>query len=139
MHAAIEEACSGVKAGDGGPFGAVIVKMAKLSLPDTTCLCFWNLRHEFVIVSETSANSAFSRCMAYRRYGTYNVLVTQDPTAHAEVTAIRNACKNLGSFDLSGCTMYTSCYPCPMCMGACLWAHLDAIYYGASAEQVLAY
>ncbi|VDM75922.1 unnamed protein product [Strongylus vulgaris] len=66
------------------------------------------------------------------------VLVNKDPTAHAEVTTIRNACKKLGTFDLSGCTIYTSCYPCPMCMGACLWARLEAIYYGASAEQVIA-
>ncbi|KAK6030344.1 guanine deaminase domain protein, partial [Ostertagia ostertagi] len=57
---------------------------------------------------------------------------------HAEVTAIRNACKALGTFDLSGCVLYTSCYPCPMCMGACLWARFDAIYYGASAEQASA-
>ncbi|PIO76864.1 guanine deaminase family protein [Teladorsagia circumcincta] len=66
------------------------------------------------------------------------VLVTNDPTMHAEVTAIRNACKALGTFDLSGCILYTSCYPCPMCMGACLWARFDAIYYGASAEQASA-
>ncbi|PAV67144.1 hypothetical protein WR25_05157 [Diploscapter pachys] len=63
------------------------------------------------------------------------VITTNDPTMHAEITAIRNACQTMGSFDLSGCVLYTSCYPCPMCMGACLWAHLDAIYYAASAED----
>ena len=53
-----------------------------------------------------------------------------DPTAHAEVSAIRAACQKLGTFDLSGCEIYTSCEPCPMCLGAIYWAHLDKIYYG---------
>jgi tRNA(Arg) A34 adenosine deaminase TadA len=53
-----------------------------------------------------------------------------DPTAHAEVMAIRNACEKLGIFDLSGYEIYTSCEPCPMCLGAIYWAHLDKIYYG---------
>ena len=53
-----------------------------------------------------------------------------DPTAHAEVMAIRNACEKLGTFDLSGYEIYTSCEPCPMCLGAIYWAHLDKIYYG---------
>ena len=52
-----------------------------------------------------------------------------DPTAHAEVSAIRAAAKVLGTFDLSGCEIYTSCEPCPMCLGAIYWAHLDRIYY----------
>ena len=57
--------------------------------------------------------------------------VTQhnDPTAHAEVSAIRAACKNIGSFDLSGCELYTSCEPCPMCLGAIYWSHLSRVYY----------
>ena len=57
--------------------------------------------------------------------------VTQknDPTAHAEVNAIRTACKKLETFDLSGCEIYTSCEPCPMCLGAIYWAHLDKVYY----------
>ncbi len=57
--------------------------------------------------------------------------VTQnnDPTAHAEVNAIRKACSKLNTFDLSGCEIYTSCEPCPMCMGAIYWAHLDKVYY----------
>lgn len=53
-----------------------------------------------------------------------------DPTAHAEVSAIRAAAKALGTFDLSGCEIYTSCEPCPMCLGAIYWAHLDRMYYG---------
>ncbi|MGN0007526.1 MAG: nucleoside deaminase [Alistipes sp.] len=57
------------------------------------------------------------------------VTIDCDPTAHAEVSAIRRAAKVLGSFDLSGCEIYTSCEPCPMCFGAIYWAHLDKIYY----------
>ena len=53
-----------------------------------------------------------------------------DPTAHAEVTAIRNATAKLGTYDLSGCEIFTSCEPCPMCLGAIYWAHIDKIYYG---------
>ena len=53
-----------------------------------------------------------------------------DPTAHAEVNAIRAACARLGTFDLSGCELYSSCEPCPMCLGAIYWAHLDKLYYG---------
>lgn len=52
-----------------------------------------------------------------------------DPTAHAEVNAIREACKALGSFDLSGCEIYASCEPCPMCLGAIYWARLDKLYF----------
>ncbi|MDO9152664.1 MAG: nucleoside deaminase, partial [Paludibacter sp.] len=58
-----------------------------------------------------------------------------DPTAHAEVNAIRKAAKKLGSFDLSGCVIYTSCEPCPMCLGAIYWAHLDRIYFGNSKKD----
>lgn len=58
-----------------------------------------------------------------------NVTVDCDPTAHAEVSAIRKAASKLGTFDLSGCEIYTSCEPCPMCLGAIYWAHLDKIYY----------
>jgi len=55
-----------------------------------------------------------------------------DPTAHAEVNAIRKASKKLGTFDLAGCEIYTSCEPCPMCLGAVYWAHLDKMFYGNS-------
>lgn len=58
-----------------------------------------------------------------------SVTTTNDPTAHAEVNAIRKACLQLNTFDLSGNTIYTSCEPCPMCLGAIYWAHLDKVYY----------
>jgi tRNA(Arg) A34 adenosine deaminase TadA len=57
------------------------------------------------------------------------VTATNDPTAHAEVVAIRAACKKLGTFDLAGCEIYTSCEPCPMCLGAIYWAHLSRVYF----------
>ncbi|WP_319381165.1 deaminase [Thiomicrorhabdus sp.] len=66
----------------------------------------------------------------------YNqVTSSNDPTAHAEVTAIRNACQALGTFDLKGCEIYTSCEPCPMCLSAIYWARLDKIYYANSRED----
>ena len=58
-----------------------------------------------------------------------------DPTAHAEVSAIRAAAKKLGTFDLSSCEIYTSCEPCPMCLGAIYWAHLDRMYYGNNKQD----
>lgn len=61
--------------------------------------------------------------------GSNGVTIYNDPTAHAEVTAIRKACEKLGTFELKGCEIYTSCEPCPMCLGAIYWAHLDKIYY----------
>ncbi len=61
--------------------------------------------------------------------GSNKVTIDNDPTAHAEVCTIRNACQKLDTFDLSGCVIYTSCEPCPMCFGAIYWAHLDKIYY----------
>ena len=67
--------------------------------------------------------------------GVNTVTGTLDPTAHGEVNAIRSACKALGVFSLAGCELYTSCEPCPMCLAACYWARLDAIYYGASAAD----
>jgi len=62
--------------------------------------------------------------------GVNRVTMTTDPTAHAEITAIRKASRKLGTFDLAGCDIYTSCEPCPMCLGAIYWAHLDKMYYG---------
>jgi tRNA(Arg) A34 adenosine deaminase TadA len=62
--------------------------------------------------------------------GSNKVTSTNDPTAHAEVVAIRNACAALGKFDLRGCEIYTSCEPCPMCLAAIYWARLDHIYFG---------
>lgn len=62
--------------------------------------------------------------------GVNRVTKNNDPTAHAEITAIRKAARRLGTFDLSGCEIYTSCEPCPMCLSAIYWAHLDKIFYG---------
>ena len=67
--------------------------------------------------------------------GVNRVTANNDPTAHAEVTAIRKAAKKLGTFDLSGCAIYTSCEPCPMCLGAIYWAHLDKIYFGNTKDD----
>jgi guanine deaminase len=64
--------------------------------------------------------------------GANSVTTTNDPTAHGEVNAIRNACKALGVFSLEGCVIYTSCEPCPMCLAAIYWARLGAIYYGSN-------
>jgi tRNA(Arg) A34 adenosine deaminase TadA len=67
--------------------------------------------------------------------GVNTVTAQLDPTAHAEVNAIRAAARSLGAFSLAGCELYTSCEPCPMCLAAAWWARLDAIYYGASAAD----
>lgn len=64
--------------------------------------------------------------------GSNRVTLANDPTAHAEVNAIRQAAAALGTFDLSGCELYTSCEPCPMCLGAIYWAHIDKVYYGCT-------
>lgn len=94
MARAIELSRLHMEAGEGGPFGAVVVK-------------------DGVIVGE----------------GWNRVTSTCDPTAHAEVTAIRQACASLASFSLQGCEIYTSCEPCPMCLAAIYWARLGRIYY----------
>ena len=66
----------------------------------------------------------------------YNTVTSDnDPTNHGEINAIKNACKNLNTFDLSGCELYTSAYPCPMCLGAIMWANIKTVYYGATAED----
>ena len=67
--------------------------------------------------------------------GANRVTLDHDPTAHAEVSAIREACRKLDTFDLSGCTIYTSCEPCPMCLGAIYWAHIDCIFYGNNRKD----
>ena len=64
-----------------------------------------------------------------------SVTIDNDPTAHAEVNAIRRAARKLGSFDLSGCEIYTSCEPCPMCLGAIYWSHIDKIYYANNRKD----
>lgn len=63
--------------------------------------------------------------------GWNKVTISNDPTAHAEVVAIRAACRRLKSFRLDGCILYSSCEPCPMCLAAAYWAHLSEVYYGA--------
>lgn len=70
--------------------------------------------------------------------GHNQVLKNNDPTCHAEVQAIRDACRNLGTYDLSGCELYTSCYPCPMCLSATIWANIKDVYYGNTAEDAAA-
>jgi len=67
--------------------------------------------------------------------GSNCVTETNDPTAHAEVVAIRDACKNLGSFQLEGCEIYTSCEPCPMCLGAIYWARPDKVFYACDKDD----
>ena len=67
--------------------------------------------------------------------GSNRVTSSNDPTAHAEVVAIRDACSRLGTFQLEGCTIYTSCEPCPMCLGAIYWARPDAIYFAGTRED----
>ena len=67
--------------------------------------------------------------------GANSVTATNDATAHAEITAIRAACKALATFTLAGCELYTSCEPCPMCLSAGYWARLDRVYYGCSAQD----
>lgn len=103
MARAISLAVENVRAGRGGPFGAVVVKNGK-------------------IIAE----------------GTNQVTSANDPSAHAEIVAIRKACKELGSFELRGCQIYTSCEPCPMCLGAIYWARPSRVYYASTkrdAEQ----
>lgn len=67
--------------------------------------------------------------------GNNQVIKNNDPTAHAEVTAIREACHNLKTFSLEGCELYTSCYPCPMCLSAIIWSNIKVVYYGNTKED----
>ena len=100
MQAALDEAYQGIEAGDGGPFGSVIVKDGEI------------------------VGSGHNR-----------VLAENDPTCHGEMEAIRDACRTLGTYDLSGCDLYTTAEPCPMCLGAVMWANIDAVYYGCTRED----
>lgn len=100
MKIAIEEALSGMKCNEGGPFGAVIVRNGE-------------------IISRAHNE----------------VVKTNDPTAHAEVTALRKASSILGRFDLSDCEIYSSCEPCPMCFAAIHWAKIKKLYYGSTRED----
>ena len=67
--------------------------------------------------------------------GSNKVTSTNDPTAHGEIVAIRQACKNFNNFDLSGCELYSTCEPCPMCLSAIYWAHIDKIYYANTRDD----
>lgn len=100
MRRAIELARMGMKAGAGGPFGAVVVKDGE-------------------IIGE----------------GHNRVVATNDPTAHGEIVAIREACARLGTFSLAGCDIHTTGEPCPMCLGAIHWARIGRIYYGFSISD----
>ena len=103
MRHAIELGRKGMEAGDGGPFGAIIVKNGN-------------------IIGE----------------GWNHVLSSNDPTAHGEMVAIRDASKRIQSYDLSGCDLYTSGEPCPMCLSAIYWARLDRVFYGFSIQAATA-
>jgi guanine deaminase len=100
MARAIQLSVDNVLSGQGGPFGAVVVRNGR-------------------VVAE----------------GVNRVTATNDPTAHAEVVAIRQACAKLGGFELKDCELYTSCEPCPMCLGAIYWARLARVYYGGVAAD----
>lgn len=67
--------------------------------------------------------------------GNNHVLKDNDPTAHGEIVAIRDACKNLNTYDLTGCIIYTSSYPCPMCISAIIWSNIKLVYYGNTKED----
>lgn len=70
--------------------------------------------------------------------GSNRVTSTNDPTAHAEIVAIRDACRHLGTFSLAGCELYSSCEPCPMCLAAILWSRLDGVVYAATCDDAAA-
>lgn len=88
---------------------------------------------------KTNAGGPFGACVVKNGEiigkGSNFVLKNNDPTAHAEVMAIRDACKNINSYDLSGCELYTSCYPCPMCLSATIWSNIKHVYYGNTKED----
>lgn len=100
MQQAIDLAIQNVRSGQGGPFGALVVKDGA--------------------VIATGINT---------------VVTTNDPTAHAEISAIRAACRSLGSFQLIGCEIYTSCEPCPMCLGAIYWARPASFYFSSTRSD----
>ena len=88
---------------------------------------------------KTNAGGPFGACIVKDGKiigrGSNHVLANNDPTAHAEVMAIRDACKNINSYDLSDCELYTSCYPCPMCLSAIIWSNIKKVYYGNTKED----
>jgi len=88
---------------------------------------------------ETNAGGPFGACIVKDgniiAKGSNRVLSNNDPTAHAEIIAIREACKNLKTYDLSDCELYTTCYPCPMCLSAIIWSNMKTVYYGNTKED----
>ena len=88
---------------------------------------------------KTNAGGPFGACIVKNNRiigkGSNKVLENNDPTAHAEIMAIREACQNINSYDLSGCELYTSCYPCPMCLSAIIWSNIKKVYYGNTKED----
>ena len=88
---------------------------------------------------KTNAGGPFGACIVKDGViigkASNHVLKNNDPTAHAEIMAIRDACKNLKTYDLSGCELYTSCYPCPMCLSAIIWSNIKTVYYGNTKED----
>lgn len=88
---------------------------------------------------KTNAGGPFGACIVKNGKiigkGSNHVLANNDPTAHAEIQAIRDACKNIKSYDLSDCEIYTSCYPCPMCLSAIIWSNIKLVYYGNTKED----
>ena len=88
---------------------------------------------------KTKAGGPFGACIVKDGKiigkGSNHVLANNDPTAHAEIMAIKDACKNISSYDLSGCELYTSCYPCPMCLSAIIWSNIKKVYYGNTKED----
>ena len=87
----------------------------------------------------TNAGGPFGSCIVKNGKiigkGSNNVLKNNDPTAHAEIMAIGDACNNINSYDLSDCELYTSCYPCPMCLSAIIWSNIKKVYYGNTKED----
>ena len=88
---------------------------------------------------KTNAGGPFGACIVKNGKiigkGSNHVLSNNDPTAHAEIVAIREACKNINSYDLSGCELYANCYPCPMCLSAIIWSNIKKVYYGNTKED----
>ena len=91
---------------------------------------------------KTNAGGPFGACVVKNGEiigkGSNNVISHKDPTAHAEIMAIRDACKNINSYDLSDCELYTTCYPCPMCLSAIIWSNIKKVYYGNTKEDAQA-
>ncbi len=87
----------------------------------------------------TNAGGPFGACIVKDGKvigkGSNHVLAHNDPTAHAEIMAIREACKKIKSYDLSGAELYTSCYPCPMCLSAIIWSNIKKVYYGNTKKD----